>query len=463
MFYNLRNIEQEVFNYNMAHIVEKYVEGEYGTYGPYYVLRNGQGKYVDTVGKTSNYFKIRSALSSEDIDKDDALDSLEANGVELAEQYLEYVDDYEDEIKPLNEKHFEVNEMKILKDDVRQDLYRNVFDAKGIDYKYAETIFDLVEKSKADSSPDEYITRLESIIGYANDFEPDTRTGEVIDRDEFDEELFDAMNLISEINYGVITELYGENPEVHRMNHSYSEAKILNKFLNDQDDKITYNDNTSLNYSISPDVLDVFSKYGGDTTTTIELTEDNLLYSPDITMPVDLNRNELEVNVIGDNLTVNASNVSFKGERLSDKVDYEGLNKNEETEFIREAAKKIVGADNLLSEEENKQFVSNLVKFESETRDTVNAKTIIESMYVSHPEDYQKDAVNALKPPRFDSIQVNDEVKVNGEDYTVIEKYTDFGEENSLELESEDDFKIVNYMNGVSLDDLGNPVNISTD
>lgn len=133
------------------------------------------------------------------------------NGVELTRQYLEYIDeDYVDEIQPLNQSQFNVDSMKILKSDIREDMYKSIFEAKGVSYEYADEIFNLVEMSKVDSNPDDFICRLESIAAYANGFEPNTRGDYEYDENEFEEELFESMNLISDINYGVLTELYGD-------------------------------------------------------------------------------------------------------------------------------------------------------------------------------------------------------------------------------------------------------------
>lgn len=177
-------------------------------------------------------------------------------------------------------------------------------------------------------------------------------------------------------------------------------------------------------------------------------------------MPVDTNKNELEVNLIGNNLTLDTRKVTYNSERLSDNLDYKGIDK-ESVNFIKNASKTVMRAKNKLSDSDRKEFVYNIVRLESETRQSIDAVKTVESMYNIHPEQYHKDALNALKPPSFNSINRGDEIIVNGKKYVVEEKYTDYGEENSLEIKSTDDeYEVISYKNGVSLDDLDNPVNI---
>lgn len=457
----------------MAYIVDAYkscdtCDKDNCKHGKYYILRDSKGNYLETLSSDNggNYYSMRSSVSErDDVTVEDAFEDFNVGGeysnntkersIQLTEDYLEYIGDYEESIEPLNQKQFGVDEYKILDESVREDLYRNAFEAQDIDYKYAQEIFSLVEGCKADTNPHEDMRKLESIIAYANDQEPELRGDlEPYRRDELDDELVEAMNIISGVNYGVIKKLYGDNPEVYRTNHSYSQSKILNSFLSNPDDKINYDDNTFVNYTMANEVVEVFS---GDVISTVEVNKDNLLYSPDITFPIDMNRNELEVNLNGKDLELNSDNVTFEGERLSNKVDYNGL-KND-PEFIQSATKKIMRGQHELDKTEKDEFAKNVVRLESKLHESIDSKRTLESL--RYDSSVLNNCIGALNPPNVRSIQRGDTIIVNGKEQKVESVY-DEGYEVSVETYNEDkgEYNIVMFENNITTDDMNNPMNV---
>lgn len=65
----------------MAHIIEKTVKDEYGTYGPYYVLRNGQGECKEVLGKGAQ------------VTQQDIVKACSKHNIQLSESYIDKVKD----------------------------------------------------------------------------------------------------------------------------------------------------------------------------------------------------------------------------------------------------------------------------------------------------------------------------------------------------------------------------------
>lgn len=446
----------------MTSIVVNHTDKKNNRYGPYYELRDNQGGYIETLA--TNYFELQSksvsGVNTSDVNINRDNDDVFEESNKITKEYLDYIDDYKEEIEPLNQQQFDTENYTILKDNVREDLMEEVFNYHDIDYKYAKEIFDLIEGVKSTSDPSNDSARLESILAYAKNIEPNIRGDlDPIPKDEIDNKLIESMRIISGSSYGVVERLYGENPKVYRTNHSYSQAKILNNFLTEESETIDYNDNTITNYTMSPEVVDVFS---GDTITEVELTKNNFAYSSDVVLPIDMNKNEIEVNLVGNNIELKSNNVNYNSEKLSNKLSTDGINKDN-VDFIQDATKKVLKSHNKLDDDTKEKFVNNIVKFESQTRKSIDGYKTVNSMSSNFGDekDYINVAKNSLKP-NFDyhSIKKGEKLQINGEEYTVDNKLEGYGDEKSLELSNEDDFLIVDYKNGVTVDEFNNPISI---